>query len=244
VQAGVCGDLSNFKITIGAGVLPNCNNKTKKCHPQCEDPNQMPSFSQMNCIKKRGKMNVVPNNFPLTCSDNDSRTSLGACGDIFAPGNKKVINQIDETVKVTCHERYCLLSCKDENMEFDGPSKRWAGVFIRCGKSYLPKKINAKCVPKVLSAIKEELIAQAAPASASQVNDSVGKIGKCKTSVFQTFKFSEADTIVNCSGNKCRVKCKNGKTPSFTFPDGKKANKTFFICKKGKWIPKSGTLSC
>ena len=32
--------------------------------------------------------------------DNDSRTSLGACGDIMAPGNKKVINQIDDTVKL------------------------------------------------------------------------------------------------------------------------------------------------
>ena len=60
-----CGDLTKFGITIGEGVKPNC--KGLACFPQCDDPNKMPNFQKLTCIKKRGKQSIVPAGFNLQC---------------------------------------------------------------------------------------------------------------------------------------------------------------------------------
>ena len=60
-----CGDLTKFGITIGEGVNPNC--KGLACFPQCDDPNKMPNFQKLACIKKKGKNSIVPSGFNLQC---------------------------------------------------------------------------------------------------------------------------------------------------------------------------------
>ena len=96
--------------------------------------------------------------------------------------------------------------------------------------------------------MKEELIQSAAPASASAVQASSGSsngtVGKCKKTVFATFGFSSTVADVDCAKDRCNVTCKNGKAPMFTWPDGKVVPKDFFLCKRGKWLPKSGLLVC
>lgn len=223
-----CGELNKFGITIGEGVKPNC--KGLACFPQCDDPNKMPNFQKLACIKKKGKQSVVPNGLTLQCVDKNERTKLGKCGDVLS----KKTNKIDETVQVTCFERYCKLDCKSADHEFDPASKKFESTFIRCGKTFTPKKIVAKCVPKTNE---KTVTAQGGPPEPVSM--------KCKPDVFTKYQISENRVNANCTSGKCTLRCKNGEIPNFTWPDGKQISKEHFVCKKnGKWFPPSGTVHC
>ena len=244
-----CGDISQAKygITLGDGVIANCHGGA--CFPKCSEPGAAPSVHKFSCIKKRGKFNVLPQKLTVTCSS--ERSTLNGCGDINANGNKKVINQIDPSVKVTCLERYCKLDCVNPDHILSGTSARWANTLIRCnGKTYIPKKINAKCTaPQAPTVTPATTTAQAA--APVQSADKV-VVGGNPSAGFKCGNILEALEVApnvsfNCSkkGKKasCLATCASGK-PLFTWPDGKVVVKNLFICKGNKWLPPKGRLMC
>jgi len=243
--AGGCGDITQAKygITLGEGVIANC--KGNACFPKCSSANQSPSLYKFSCIKKRGKFNVLPQKVVVTCSDNDSRSTLNGCGDIMAAGNKKVIKNFDNSVKVTCLERYCKLDCVNPDHVMQG-TQSWANTMIRCnGKSYVPKKLQAKCVapqaPVATPATTTQAasVAQQAPQLESE-DKVVGSNPSAGFSCGNILNGIRADPSVEFScarkgkSQKCVATCPNGGKAKFTWPDGKVVDKSDFICKGKK----------
>ena len=243
-----CGDITQakFGIKLGEGVIANCNGKA--CFPKCADPAASPSVHKFSCIKKRGKMNVLPQKLTVTC--NTERTVLNGCGDINLASNKKVINNLDPSVKITCLERYCKLDCVNPDHIFAGANARWANTLIRCnGKSYVPKKLQAKCSPTQAPTV----TAATTTKPATQAVESADKVvGGNPSAGFKCGNILNAlevhpDISFNCAKagkvGKCTASCAVGK-PSFTWPDGKVVEKSVFLCKGNKWLPPKGRIVC
>jgi len=243
---GPCGDIlaPKFGIKLGDGVIANCQGNA--CFPKCADPAAAPSVHKFSCIKKRGKFNVLPQKLTVTC--NTERTVLNGCGDINAAGNKKVINNLDPSVQVTCLERYCKLDCVNPTHVLAGTSARWANTLIRCnGKNYVPKKLDGKCTPPTQAPTVTAATTTASLASEDKLvvggNPSAGF--KC-ANILNTLEVHpniSFDCKKTGKAGKCTANCASGK-PMFIWPDGKKVEKSVFLCKGNKWLPPRGRLFC